>query len=86
MREYQRESFELFLDMLDRVNLDTVSKLFAIQPARHEEDVTARSARVLHEQGRGRAIRAEGAQDRAERPLPLRQRQEIQEMLRQRVI
>ena len=37
LREYQRESFELFLDMLSRVNLDTVSKLFAIQPARHEE-------------------------------------------------
>ncbi len=37
LREYQRESFELFLDMLDRVNLDTVRKLFAIQPARNEE-------------------------------------------------
>jgi len=37
LREYQRESFELFLDMLDRVSLDTVSKLFAIQPARHED-------------------------------------------------
>ncbi|OPY60323.1 MAG: preprotein translocase subunit SecA [Syntrophorhabdaceae bacterium PtaU1.Bin034] len=37
LREYQRESFELFLDMLDRVNLDTVRKLFAIQPAKHEQ-------------------------------------------------
>ena len=37
LREYQRESFELFLDMLDRVSLDTISKLFAIQPARHED-------------------------------------------------
>ncbi len=37
LREYQRESFELFLDMLDRVNLDTARKLFAIQPARNEE-------------------------------------------------
>jgi preprotein translocase subunit SecA len=37
LREYQRESFELFLAMLDRVNLDTVRKLFAIQPARNEE-------------------------------------------------
>jgi preprotein translocase subunit SecA len=37
LREYQRESFELFLDMLDRVNLDAVRKLFAIQPARSEE-------------------------------------------------
>jgi preprotein translocase subunit SecA len=37
LREYQRESFELFLDMLGRVNQDTVSKLFAIQPAGKEE-------------------------------------------------
>jgi preprotein translocase subunit SecA len=37
LREYQRESFELFLDMLERINLDTVGKLFAIQPAREED-------------------------------------------------
>ncbi len=37
LREYQRESFDLFLDMLERVNQDTVSKLFAIQPAQEEE-------------------------------------------------
>jgi preprotein translocase subunit SecA len=36
LREYQRESFELFLDMLERVKVDTVRKLFAIQPARQE--------------------------------------------------
>jgi preprotein translocase subunit SecA len=36
LREYQRESFELVLDMLDRVKMDTVRKLFAIQPAREE--------------------------------------------------
>lgn len=37
LREYQRESFELFLDMLERVKVDTVQKLFAVQPAREEE-------------------------------------------------
>ncbi len=36
LREYQRESFNLFLDMLERINVDTVSKLFAIEPARQE--------------------------------------------------
>src|SRR5271157_1561368 len=36
LREYQRESFEIFLDMLERVKVDTVRKLFAIQPAREE--------------------------------------------------
>ena len=37
LREYQRESFELFLDMLERVKLDTVRKLFAIQPRTRRE-------------------------------------------------
>lgn len=36
LREYQRESFDLFLDMMDRVKIDTVRKLFAVQPAREE--------------------------------------------------
>jgi preprotein translocase subunit SecA len=36
LREYQRESFDLFLDMMDRVKVDTVRKLYAIQPAREE--------------------------------------------------
>ncbi len=36
LREYQRESFELFLDMLDKVKVDTVRKLYAVQPAKEE--------------------------------------------------
>ena len=36
LREYQRESFDIFLDMLDRVKIDTVQKMFAVQPARQE--------------------------------------------------
>jgi preprotein translocase subunit SecA len=36
LREYQRESFELFLDMLDRAKYDTVRKVFAVQPAKEE--------------------------------------------------
>lgn len=34
LREYQRESFDLFLDMVERVKYDTVKKLFAVQPAK----------------------------------------------------
>jgi preprotein translocase subunit SecA len=37
LREYQRESFDIFLDMLDRVKYDTVRKLYAVQPAKEEE-------------------------------------------------
>ncbi|MCX5799452.1 MAG: preprotein translocase subunit SecA [Proteobacteria bacterium] len=36
LREYQKESFELFLDVLERVKVDTVKKMFAIQPAKEE--------------------------------------------------
>jgi len=36
LREYQKESFELFLDMLGQAKLDTVRKLYAIQPAKEE--------------------------------------------------
>jgi len=36
LREYQKESFELFLDMMERVTIDTIRKLFAIQPAKEE--------------------------------------------------
>ena len=36
LREYQRESFDLFVDMLDRVKFDTVKKMYAVQPAKEE--------------------------------------------------
>ena len=36
LREYQRESFDLFLDMTERIKYDTVRKLFAVQPAREQ--------------------------------------------------
>ena len=36
LREYQRESFDLFVDMMERVKVDTVQKLYAVQPAREE--------------------------------------------------
>jgi len=35
--EYQKEAYQMFLDMLDRIKRDTVEKLFAIQIAKEEE-------------------------------------------------
>jgi len=35
--EYQREAYEMFLEMLERIKRDTVEKLFAIQIAREQE-------------------------------------------------
>ena len=35
--EYQKEAYQMFLDMLDRIKKDTVEKLFAIQVAKEQE-------------------------------------------------
>ena len=35
--EYQREAYQMFLEMLDRIKKDTIEKLFAIQIAKEEE-------------------------------------------------
>ena len=35
--EYQKEAYQMFLDMLDRIKKDTIEKLFAVQIARDEE-------------------------------------------------
>ncbi len=35
--EYQKEAYQMFLDMLERIKRDTVQKLFAIQIAKQEE-------------------------------------------------
>ncbi|HMK76447.1 MAG TPA: preprotein translocase subunit SecA [Thermodesulfobacteriota bacterium] len=37
--EYQKEAYQMFLDMLDRIKKDTVEKLFAIQMAKEEQAV-----------------------------------------------
>ena len=36
LREYQRESFDLFINMIETAKLDTVRKLYAVQPAKEE--------------------------------------------------
>ncbi len=35
--EYQKEAYQMFLEMLDRIKRDTIEKLFAIQIAREQE-------------------------------------------------
>jgi len=35
--EYQKEAYQMFLEMLDRIKRDTVEKLFAVQIAREQE-------------------------------------------------
>jgi preprotein translocase subunit SecA len=35
--EYQKEAYQMFVEMLDRIKRDTVEKLFAVQIAREQE-------------------------------------------------
>ena len=37
--EYQKEAYQMFLEMLDRIKKDTVEKLFAVQVAKEEQAV-----------------------------------------------
>jgi preprotein translocase subunit SecA len=37
--EYQKEAYQMFLEMLDRIKKDTVEKLFAIQIAKEQQEV-----------------------------------------------
>jgi preprotein translocase subunit SecA len=37
--EYQKEAYQMFLEMLDRIKKDTVEKLFAVQIAREQQEV-----------------------------------------------
>ena len=59
--EYQKEAYQMFIEMLDRVKKDTVQKLFAVQIAREQE---AKELRVERKQNfvlsRGDAVHAGG--------------------------
>ena len=35
--EYQKEAYQMFLEMLDRIKKDSIEKLFAIQIAKEQE-------------------------------------------------
>jgi preprotein translocase subunit SecA len=43
--EYQKEAYQMFLEMLDRIKRDTIEKLFAIQIAKEEEVKEVKASR-----------------------------------------
>ncbi|OGP92657.1 MAG: preprotein translocase subunit SecA [Deltaproteobacteria bacterium RBG_16_48_10] len=59
--EYQKEAYQMFLEMLDRIKKDTIQKLFAIQIAKEQE---AKELKVERKQtfvmSRGAAVQAGG--------------------------
>lgn len=68
LREYQRESFELFLDMLDRVKYDTVKKMFAVQPAK--EEITHNEPIMFMNRGDERPLEQKGKKIGRNDPCP----------------
>jgi preprotein translocase subunit SecA len=84
--EYQKEAYQMFLEMMDRIKKDTVEKLFAIQIAKKEEVKDLRTERkqtfVLSrgeavpqgggetESGKGVTIRREGKKVGRNDPCP----------------
>jgi preprotein translocase subunit SecA len=84
--EYQREAYQMFLEMLDRIKRDTVEKLFTIQIAREQEVREIKAERkqtfVLSrgemaqsgggetEEGKGVTVRREGKKVGRNDPCP----------------
>jgi preprotein translocase subunit SecA len=84
--EYQKEAYEMFLEMLERIKKDTVEKLFAIQIAKEEEvkemkaerkqtfilsrGEAAQSAGGETEDGKGVTVRREGKKVGRNDPCP----------------
>ena len=98
-QEYKREAFELFSQLLDVVKLDVTRVLMTVRIQSQEQASAAAEAieqqaspageRDLHAPHRRRRRghrdrpRHHAAQGRPQRPLPLRQRQEVQGLPRQ---
>ena len=84
--EYQKEAYQMFLDMLDRIKKDTVEKLFAIQIAREQEmkevkmerkqtfvmsrGEAAQGGSARTEDGKGVTVRREGKKVGRNDPCP----------------
>jgi len=81
--EYQREAYQMFLEMLERIKKDTVQKLFAVQIAREKEVKELRAERQQRlilsrgtepggesEDGRGVTVRREGKKVGRNDPCP----------------
>jgi len=84
--EYQREAYQMFLEMLDRIKRDTIEKLFAIQIAKEQEvremQVERKQTFVLSrgemaqsgggetEEGKGVTVRREGKKVGRNDPCP----------------
>ena len=94
--EYKREGYDLFAGMMERVKSDTLDRLFHVQAVRNEGATRRSTASTRHltsttqrsssiaEKNRShlRHCSTKRRKSRPQRPLPLRQREKIQEVPR----
>ena len=96
LQEYKKEGFEAFEAMMQMLEADVVEKVFTVQIAR-QEDVAALAAAAppaaaadgderrwyaAAPAGQGRDRAARRREGRPQRPVPVRQRKEVQEVSR----
>ena len=84
---YKQESLSMFEEMIAAIQAETVRRLFSVrlpQGRGGQAGAGGQGHRGKRRRRRHRSQEAapEGHQDRPERSLPLRQRQEVQELLR----
>ena len=94
LKEYQREGFDLFSDLISRIKEESLKRLFHVKVQREEEGAERKERAAAPAPGPGHPLprghkerredhaEAPGRQDRPERPVPLRVGEEVQEMLR----
>ena len=82
---YKKEGYEMFENMVAAIQEETLRRLFLVRLRKNEEVKRERVAKVTSESGGGedvirKAAREAGHQDRPQRPLPLRQRPEVEKV------
>jgi preprotein translocase subunit SecA len=70
--EYQREAYQMFLEMLDRIKKDTLQKLFAIQIAREEVKEIQAPRRQTFIMSRGEVPSSMASEKEEGRPVTVR--------------
>ena len=88
LREYQREGYDMFMDLIHRIEADSVGTLFHLQVKPHQEPPPEarpkeRPCSSATATASAQPKQRQKKESRPQRPLPLRQRQEIQEVLRE---
>ena len=90
LREYQKEAYSLFTDMVERLKSDFIEKLFMVRAVENETIERPTGPQKIEmsrgeEQTEKKPVVRKEKKGRQKRSLPMRQRKKIQEMLRKSI-